>query len=649
MSKLSFNWDKVKLTKKFLNEKFYNDLYFVTVALINNKIHLVKECLKKDKNNFKYITNDILVNLAQLSQFTLLLQYFDLLSVSQIKETFNQSHDNVIFYFFKLATDTDILKLLKYNKYIPFDLIDNTWYILRVYLVKNYNKKINTKVLEKIISYSKKFILKSRYKINVIVDGCLNKYNEPVLDLLYKHFPNSLSDHDYNLHTPLISAIVLKNNLLANYLLNYDIDINYYGRQYAIIVAITNSNNEIISRLLDKKVNVNVYNSWKWYCGHLIFHKETGITLENKKRILSMTKNLNIPNLNSSTILHLICATNSLEIYKDILKKQKLVLDIFDVWDKSPVHYCSDIPLLKSITKQDKLIDKILSNKCVANNIDIIKPVLQPYSIFTGTQHDSLIYFVYFAQQFKINIHKSNKLYDVKEKYSDVEMKKIIEIYKRNMLSRNIFQYTNIIWYDKDNYCYSENIVNVMKKENGISFIYVTIVEQEFDHANCLIIDHNLKRVIHFEPYGVIDGKRFRDFDTHIEKLFKPLKYKYYAPKDYLSQVSFQSLSNEYNKMLEHLGDIGGFCLAWTLWFVELYIKNQDTDNLKVLVDKAICKIIYTKYSFLQYIRSYAHKLSIGKRDILLSIDIASEDIYKIHKTDIELNFMLNGLTNLLN
>lgn len=649
MNKVSFDWNKIKITKNFLNKTFYNDLYFITVALINNKINIVKECLKKDKTNFKYITNDVLINLAKLSQFNLLLQYFDLLSPTQIKQTFNQSNDNVIFYFFNLATDEDILKLLKFNKYIPFDNANNSWYILRIYLMKNYDEKINMTILKKIISYSKKFILNSRYKINVIVDGCLNNYNKPVLDLLYKHFPNSLSDHDYNLHTPLISSIILNNNLLANYLLNYDININYYGRHYAIIIAITNNNNDIVSRLLNKNVNVNVYNSWKWFCGHLIFHKESKINLENKKRILSMTKNLNVQNLNNSTILHLICATNNLETFKDILEKQKLVLDIFDVWDKSPVHYCTNIPLLKSITKQDELIDKILSKKCISNVANEMKPMIQPYSIFTGTQYDSLIYFVYFVQQFKINVHKSNKLYDVKEKYSNNEMKKIINIYKRNMLSKNNFQYTNIIWYDNENYCYSENIVNIMKKQKGITFIYVTIVEQQFDHANCLIIDHKLKRIIHFEPYGVINGKRFRDFDIHIKKLFKSLKYKYYAPKDYLSQVSFQSLSNEYNKMSEQLGDIGGFCLAWTLWFVELYIKNQNANNLKVLVDKSICKIIYTKYSFLQYIRSYAHKLSIGKQNILLSIDIANENIYKIHKTEAEIKFMINGLSDLLN
>ena len=648
MSKLTFNWDKVNLTKKFLNEKFYNDLNFTAVALINSKIDIVKKCLKKDSTTFKHITPDILINLAKLSQFTLLLEYFKILSATQIKEIFNSAHDNVIFYFFKLATDTDINKLLMFDKYIPFDLVDNTWYILRIYLVKNYKNNSNAKVLEKIISYSKKFILKSRYTINPVVDGCLNDYNKPILDLLHKHFPHSLSVQDYHLRTPLTSSIILGNDKLTSYLLQHDIDVNYYGKQHAIIAAIIVKNNYVISQLLDKNVDVNVCNTWKCYCGHLMFHKENGINMENKKRILEKTLDYNVQNLNSSTILHLICATNELEAFKDILKKKKLILDIFDVWDQSPVHYCSDIPLLKSITKQSALIDKILSKKCVANNTEITKPVLQHYSIFTGTQYDSLIYFVYYAQKFGVNILKSNKQYDVIEKYNNTSIEEIIKVYKKSMLMKNIFQYTNIIWYDNDNYCYNKNLISILKNKSGISFIYVTIVEYEFDHANCLIIDHSLKRIIHFEPYGVIDGKRFRDFDKHMKKAFAPLNYTYFAPQDYLSQISFQSLSNEYNKMSEQLGDIGGFCLAWTLWFLELYVNNQNTKDLKELMNKTISKIIYTKYSFLQYIRSYAHKLSLAKHDILLSINVLEEDIYKIHKNNDEIAFMMEGLSNLL-
>lgn len=648
MSELTFDWNKVKLTKKFLNEKFYNNLNFTTIALINNKIDIVKKCLKKDPATFEHITDDVLINLAKLSHFTLLLDYFNILTPTQLKHVFNNTSDNIAFYFFDLATDTDIIKLLKFDKYILFDLVIKSWYILRIYLSRNYKNITNTKILEKIILHSKKFILKSRYIINPIIDGCLQGYNKTVLDLLYKHYPHSLSDQDEMLRTPLISSIVLNNDNLSTYLLEHDIDINYYGTQHAIITAITYQNNKIISLLLDKNVDVNVHNTQKWYCGHLILYKDNNITMENKKRILEKTTDFNVQNVNGSTILHLICAIDDLKTYKNILKKKKLVLDIPDIWDKSPVHYCSDIPLLKSITKQNMLIDKLLLKTCIVNVSDIKKPTLQHYSLFTGTQHDSLIYFTYYVQKFNINVLKSKKMYNVIEKYNDGEIERIINIYKKNMLIKNIFQYTNIIWYNNENYCYSKNLVSMLKNCKGITFIYATMVQYEYDHANCLIIDHNLKRIVHFEPYGVVDGKRFNDFDTHMKKLFKPLNYTYFAPKDYLSQVSFQALSNGYDKMSEQLGDIGGFCLAWTLWFLELYVNNQNTKNLKELINKSTTKIIYTKYSFLQYIRSYAHKLSIAKRDILLSINVPEEIIYKVNKSNMDIEYIMDGLSNLL-
>jgi hypothetical protein len=85
--------------------------------------------------------------------------------------------------------------------------------------------------------------------------------------------------------------------------------------------------------------------------------------------------------------------------------------------------------------------------------------------------------------------------------------------------------------------------------------------------------------------------------------------------------------------------------LAWTFWFLELYIKNQNTDNISELVDKAINKIIYTKYSFVQYIRSYAGKLSKAKENILLSLNFPCEFIYKSIKNNDEIKSIIDELS----
>lgn len=650
MSKIMFNWDKIKLSKQFINKPYYNNLYFITVALSNGKINLVKQCLKMESKSFEHITQQTLINMSRLSQFETLLNYFELLSEKQLKKTFDISHDNFIFYFIKLATDTDIAKFLKYSKYIPFSYVYDNWYILRIYLVERYQNKIDENNLKTIINNSKKFLNEKQFDISIIVDCCLNGYNEQVLKILHKNFKSCLSDHDYNLRSPLTSAIIVNNKKLIAFLLKHDIDINYYGKHCAIIAAITHNDDSTILTLLKKNVNLNVHNSWKWYPGHLIFHKNCSININVKKEILKNTKDINVQNLNGNTILHMICLGNDLALYKDILKKKKLDLTICDIWNASPIHYCKDIPLLKSITGEDKYIDDILNGRqLLPINDKIYIPItLQNYNLFTGMHYDSIIYYTYFVQEHNINHNKSIIVSPNIKISNDEEIKSIMEIYEKKVLLHMQFQYMNIIWYDKHNYTYSKNIVQNVKNKTGINYILVTLVEREFDHANGLIIDHDNKRILHFEPYGVIDGKRFRDFDIHAKKLFESLNYKYYAPKDYLTTVSFQSLSNDYNNSFTQLGDIGGFCLAWTLWFLELYIKNQNVKNLKEFIDKAILNIIRSKYSFLQYIRSYAHKLSLGKHILLTSIGITEQEIYKVHKNNNEVDNMINKLGDLL-
>ena len=636
MSKLSSDWTNVKITKKFLNKSYYNNLYYIAVALINNRMDIVEECLRIDKTNYKYITQDILLNLAKLSQFQVINGYLTLLSVSQLRKIFDIKNDNFLFYYFKLATDEDISNLLEYHEYIPFSYMYNEWYILRIYLTENYQTLKDTTILEKLIEYSKSLLHIYRCEINPIIGGCLIGFNSKVLDLLHDY----IDDHDHQMCTPLIAAIIVNNNKLISYLLKHNVDVNYYGKDSALNLAIKLKNNKLISTLLDKGADVNVYNSFKMLPAHTIFIKGFNINDKNKKRIIKETKDLSVQNLNGLSVLHYICFTDKLKEYESILSKKKLKLNVYDIYDKSPVHYCKDIETLTKLTSNER-IDRAINGKPI--NTIMLEP-MQPYSIFTGNHYDAMIYYTYFVRQYNLK-HRDNEILECCiEDYDNSDIRDIIDIYK-NLILKNInFQYSNIVWYDSNNYCYSSNIVEGIKYRSGISFLYVTIINLEFDHANGLIVDHDNKRIIHFEPYGILNDKKLRDFDKHMIKLFKPLNYTYYKPKDFQSQNSFQSLSRDTDKANIQLGDIGGFCLAWTLWFLELYIKNQNVKNLKEFTEDAVNKIIYTKYSFIQYIRSYAHKLSMIKENMLLDMNISHNLIYKANKSSDEIDTIMSKL-----
>ena len=54
--------------------------------------------------------------------------------------------------------------------------------------------------------------------------------------------------------------------------------------------------------------------------------------------------------------------------------------------------------------------------------------------------------------------------------------------------------------------------------------------------------------------------------------------------------------------------------------------------QLYFLMESTLNKIVYTKYSIIKYIRSYAHKLSMIKQNILLNVNFSKEFIYKVNK-----------------
>ena len=147
---------------------------------------------------------------------------------------------------------------------------------------------------------------------------------------------------------------------------------------------------------------------------------------------------------------------------------------------------------------------------------------------------------------------------------------------------------------------------------------------------------------------GIINLNILQDFDKKFKKIFAKLlpNYKYYSPKDYMDTNSFQHLSNETNKNLIKIGDIGGFCLAWTLWFLELYIKNPSA-NLSTLIDNSIKKIINTKSLFSEYIRSYASKLTSFRETILEKNENSGSRLYNVHRSNREIHEIFNLINQL--
>jgi len=673
------NWNKIDINLDSISKPI-NNLYLIHYALINKNFDIIKKILKIDPNNINKISQTTFINLIKLRDFVTILKLLKLVKTKYIKYiiTYDKS-DSIIFYFIFFASIDNLKQLLEYKKFINWNININNSYPLKIFLLRFYQ-----------ISYTSdiEYIFKELLKLNklenqsIIIDSCLEGYNESILNTLIKYYPDCINSVQSNLLTPLITSIKINNNKLAIYLLKNKVNYNYFGFINALIISLISNNNEILEILLDyKDINVNVFDTNHWFPSHHIFNKDSKIKLKLKREILKRTDNLNLPNINGNTTLHLLFLYGNWKDYLDILEtkvlnlfyKNKLDFTPLDYFiktstekDLDDLYYIVSFGYLKNTNIKDNKFIKLTKecfekqkNKCIKklantifkeqHKINFIDEEKIDYNLFISRDVDTYIYIFYFINKYKIYVPVSEKKYNlpiVKSNKSDI--KKIIEFYTDIGEKYNYLDNLSIYWHDEDNYLIPNNLETCLKEsKESIIFIFVTIMNEEMDHANCLIIDNDYKKIIHFEPYGKISKKSLENFDIKFKKYFKDIypDFIYYAPSDFLTYNSFQKLSNENNPLEEKIGDIGGFCLAWTLWFLELYLRNRKSD-LKLLVDKSIKKIIDSKYSFMEYIRFYANKLRKYHITFLNKINYPVEKMFNVNTTSSEKDFIYSAINN---
>ena len=152
-------------------------------------------------------------------------------------------------------------------------------------------------------------------------------------------------------------------------------------------------------------------------------------------------------------------------------------------------------------------------------------------------------------------------------------------------------------------------------------------------HANMLIYDNKTKELERFDPHGKMTNfdytVMYSDFDKEIQKEFKNNGIEisnYYTPLDFCPSISFQKLEKDDKKII---GDPGGFCQAWSSWYVDLRLSNPDLPRDDV-VQIAIRKIKQDPKGFKSFIRSYASFLSEMGEDFKNSnFDTSIFDKYK--------------------
>jgi hypothetical protein len=272
------------------------------------------------------------------------------------------------------------------------------------------------------------------------------------------------------------------------------------------------------------------------------------------------------------------------------------------------------------------------------NTKKVFKKKITKNTNFIGAGLDLIFGLIYLAKKYKnFDIPlKFNKKYGYKrDDFMNYGIRFDCEYYEKKQ--KLIFPIYDNLFFDL--------IKNNKKRFVGI-FLYIKWDCANNDaHFNAILFDTKMKTVERFEPYTKFLEKKYfnvtNKFDIQFKKIIKKyLDYEYIKPQNFCPSLGFQQ--KEENNLLsvstkrtignyELNNDPGGFCGAWSIYFLNLRISNPNIDT------KIILKNIYNylekdKHSFRSFIRNYSNFIYKERAKLLRNYNKKSDDdYYELH------------------
>lgn len=214
-----------------------------------------------------------------------------------------------------------------------------------------------------------------------------------------------------------------------------------------------------------------------------------------------------------------------------------------------------------------------------------------------------------------------------------------------------------IVWIDYKLYMidnFFELFDTCVKSKARFVIIPIGIEMKSGSHANYLIYDKHVKEVERFEPHGgttTLIGFNYNSqyLDEVLSDYFKSIDkdIQYIKPKDYIPKIGFQLMDSQEDKN-KRIGDPGGFCALWSIWYVDQRLTYHSYDR-KTLIENLFDNIKIQGISYRNMIRNYSKNI-INQRDILLKkINIDINDWLNDNYTYTQLDKFISILINELN
>ena len=683
----------------------WNSLYDMFYYLIDNIIEL-----NNDKILQMIFNNNIILDaILEKNDIELLKIYINKYNKYIVWYDNNSSYLYKLIINYKNDID-NIVDIIKNNIiHDKFDLEkffikNNSLFILIYYyykpLIYNITNQINKETIKKFISLYPNQINYENNSNKTIIYYIGEMNDIELLDFCIKNNANInhislISIYGYN---NFCHHIVYNCNIdMIKYILNLNLDFNFlnYLNETPIYSLVRNDNInesiELIINLLKKTNDWNNINIYKQTIIHLLCAKPYIEQLYDTLKTKYF--DINLKNRFSTSPLNILFNTFKLLKYNNIDEKIKeFKLLVLDNYINTIISSKSlDIPynikkICYNINNEEcknnvlKLLDK--SNMTNIYHIDkSYKEILVEdypyvyYNIYNARNTDIYIYYLFLISKFNIlNIPINNNNIDIKQLFkisniSNIILENIDDLKKINIFDNlNFLQYfifmlnntmtysilyaMNIYWVSNKYYIipynFIESIINSINQNYNIIICRINFINHSL-HANILLVDILNKRIIRFEPHGrpdypILDDAIRDTFNNN--EYFK--NYNYFKPSDFLPYNSFQNVSLELDDNHIRKGDIGGYCVAWCIWFVEFYIKNLNIINtdikFKSIILKTIKKIINNGNLIDVHIRNYANYLHKYLEYFIKINNISNTtiDIYYEQYTDNEITYLYN-------
>jgi hypothetical protein len=362
--------------------------------------------------------------------------------------------------------------------------------------------------------------------------------------------------------------------------------------------------------------------------------------------------------------------------YSYIAEKDKDDFFKFSQHIKIPIHI-KDSQEVQKMFNTDTIKSMIKISEQSApkghENADINNIRSKNYGLFNANMTHYMLYLRYLENKHK-TMYVPVRIFSQKLKERDIFLFDLMAYNtspKQQLLNKQVKSYLydmysylphNIYWIDQDQNYIDVDLIPLLKMHNKTVSVtdqrYVMlkitiIVSESLLHANALIYDRLHREAWRFEPYGItklLPGVSLMDNKLHeiLEKVYG--KIIYHDPDDYLHGLNFQLVDGEEFVANRNLGDPVGYCLAWSMWFIDVVISHPDKnvrDIMRNFFDRhSISQIlseeeghdeeIKSNNYYLDFIRRYAHKLDDEKNKILLSMGVKKYYLYNsVMKDDV--------------